>query len=255
MGVRGLGTDQIKQREKTDEKILDFIRHNPTAYVRQIIEKSGLSSPNSVKFSLERLLEDKKIIRISESNYFHNIQLPKRAIGYIINYQSEEKEKEAFYDYCNKIKESSIDAIKKIDKRDFEQRKKIIVNLSGKLAEGLNNDDQLIIQDMQNELGISDVNVSMIGLYVYKITKKLAERTNTEVRKPEFYFNMLPNKYCKIDITIPHKLIQFINYNFPSSNDLQELFSKKQNYFNTKTQTLLDRNLNEIMTTRSDRRE
>lgn len=250
MGVRGLGSKQIESRKKTDEEIFNFIRQNPAAYAREIIEKSGISSPNTATNSLRRLLKDEKIIKISDSVHFKTMKLPPRSTGYIINYKSEEEEKEAFFVYNKKIKESSIDAIKKIEKRNLEQRKKIIVNLSSKLVEGLNSNDQPTIQAMQKELGISDVNVSMIGLYIYKITKKLAERTNTEVRRSEFYFKMLPNKYCKINISIPHKLIQFINHNFPGSNELQELLGKKKDYFNKKTEYLLSENLAEILESR-----
>jgi len=89
---RGLGKVQLRERKKTDRKILNYIIKNPGAYNNNIIRGTKIN-PNSVGKSILRLKKEKKILPINSTEFFKKIKVPRNSIGYVINYKKERSQK------------------------------------------------------------------------------------------------------------------------------------------------------------------
>src|SRR5207302_4910430 len=112
-----------------------------------------------------------------------------------------------------------------------------VIKLAKKIAQRIKTTDPQMIQEIQKSMGIDYVDQSMIGFYIYKYYKTKA-REHDKLYGPMFYYEMLPDKYSKIDIPFIQKLIDFINYNFHGSDGIIEICDTKFSYFSEKTKNL-----------------
>ncbi|MGI0047765.1 MAG: hypothetical protein ACREBB_11365 [Nitrosotalea sp.] len=236
MGVKGLGAVQLKERKKTDARILKFIRDNPPCYTRQIIKETAMS-PNSVVASLRRLRDEKKIITHKKSRFFKDSKIPSKALAYIPNHKDEKILVRTHLKNLNREQDALFKSLENSFASDFRKRKPFVKNFADVLSRGLKLGSQSVIEKMQRTLGIQDVNESMIGFYIFKFFL-VNEKETGFAYGVGFYYDMLPLEYCEIDIQSPTQLIEFIKINFTHPLDLSQEIDSKFSSFNKKTRQL-----------------
>jgi len=236
---RGLGKVQLKERRKTDKKILNYIRKNPGAYNKNIIRGTKIN-PNSVGKSILRLKKEKKIIPINNTKYFKKIKVPKNSIGYIINYKNEGNE------YLKHLKNEQNEiksALMNLHDMDFKLVKPYVQKLSKTLLVDIEKNDALTFNTMKKYLKINYINSSMIGFFIANLFEEMERKKGELPYGPLFYYDMLPKKLCLINIPHLDYLVEFINHNFPDQIDFNELKEEKFPYFNSSTKKLIYGNL------------
>ncbi|MDE1861515.1 MAG: hypothetical protein KGI33_01245 [Thaumarchaeota archaeon] len=236
----------MRQRKKTDTKVLNFIKAHPPSHTRQIIKGTSMS-PNSVVASLRRLRGEKKIITHKESKFFKNSRIPPGALAYLPNYPDERRAVDTAAKNIRKdINEAERSLLAFFDK-DFKKRRPMVRQHADALSHRLRLQSDDVVKILQYVLGIRDVNESMIGFYIYK---QFFEREK-QFDLPycyDFYYKMLPKKYCKIGIQSPSQLIEFMKHNFQHSLDLQQEIESGFSCFNRKTKRLAILHTDEFFT-------
>lgn len=92
--MRGLGKPQLEAQKRTDSIILSQIKKYPGIHVNGLISKIQLN-PQSIVNSVKRLHKIKKILKLTESEIFSRIKIPKNNVGYVYHFpELEKKDKE-----------------------------------------------------------------------------------------------------------------------------------------------------------------
>jgi hypothetical protein len=222
---------------KTDKIVLDFIIAHPMSYGRQIA-KVTCKSPNAVVSSLKRLEKEEKIVKHTKVKFFKNIKIPPNAVGYVYKFSSDKKEEEAYFGYLKNRTTNLYWSLGKMMKLDYNQRKPHVIKLARVLARSIKQENSSVINEIKNSLQTNYVNESMIGFFIFKILEKI-EQEHDIPYGPKFYYEMLPSKYSQISIPHIQPLIDFINYNFPGQEGLDEILETDFSYFNKETRSLL----------------
>jgi len=240
---RGLGEVQLKERRKTDKKILNYIKKNPGAYNKNIIRGTKIN-PNSVGKSILRLKKEKKILPINNTEYFKEIRVQKNSIGYIINFKNEANEYlKHLKNQENKIKSVLVN----LHDMHFKLYKPIVQKLSKSLLVNIEKNDGPTFNKMKKYLKINYINSSMIGFFIAKLFEEMERKEGELPYGPLLYYDMLPKKLCLINIPYLDYLVEFINHNFPDQIVFNELKEEKFPYFNSSTKKLISGNLGYIL--------
>lgn len=240
---RGLGEVQLKERKKTDKKILKYIRKNPGAYNRNIIRGTKIN-PNSVGKSISRLKKEKKILPINNTEYFKEVRVPKNSIGYIINYKNEINE---YLKHLKNQENETKSVWVNLQDMHFKLFKPIVKKLSKSFLTGIEKNDESTINKMRKYLGISYIDSSMIGFCIANMFEEMERKKGELPYGPGFYYEMLPKKLCLINIPYLHILEEFINHNFPDQILFDDLVEEKFPYFNSSTKKLIYENIGYIL--------
>ena len=240
---RGLGEIQLKERGKTDKKILKYIIKNPGAYNNYIIRGTKIN-PNSVGKSILRLKKEKKILPINSTEFFKEIKVPRNSIGYVINYKKEGGE---YLKYLTNQEEEIKSTFLNLCKNDFKLFKPIVKKLSKIFLIGIEKNDELTINKMRKYLGISYIDSSMIGFCIANMFVEMERKKGELPYGPGFYYEMLPKKLCLINIPYLHILEEFINHNFPDQILFDDLVEEKFPYFDSSTKKLIYENIGYIL--------
>ena len=240
---RGLGEIQLKERRKTDKKILKYIRKNPGAYNRNIIRGTKIN-PNSVGKSISRLKKEKKILPINNTEYFKEVRVPKNSIGYIINYKNEINE---YLKHLKNQENETKSTLVNLYDIHFKLFKPIVKKLSKSFLADLEKNDESTFNKMKKYLGINYINSSMIGFFIAKLIEEIEREKGEMPYGPGFCYDMLPKKLCLIYIPHLDYLVEFINHNFPDQILFDDLVEEKFPYFNSSTKKLIYENFGHIL--------